>query len=276
MTCDPLLAALVAALDARAAVALVTVTAAPTEEAALLGSRLLIWAEEAHAPLGAEQMEPALRAEIVAAAAGVLAAGSHATLQIPTPSGALTCFVEVQSPPAHLIICGAGHIAVPLAAIAHLCDFEVSVIDDRAQYASAARFPMAERVLAGDFRTELAALRNGRPRFDSRTCAVLVTRGHQHDVECLVELLDDPLPYIGMIGSRRRVRAVFEMLQSSHALPRTRFSNIYAPVGLDINAHTPAEIAVAIMGEIINVLRGGPGLSLRDARQRSTRSETSA
>jgi xanthine dehydrogenase accessory factor len=66
-----------------------------------------------------------------------------------------------------------------------------------------------------------------------------------------------------MIGSRRRVRAVFDLLRSDHHLARERFSNIYAPVGLDIGAHTPAEIAVAIMGEIINVLRGGPGLSLR-------------
>lgn len=270
---DRLLDALIAALEARAAVALVTVTDAVGSAQAALGNRLLIWQDADRAPVGALDVDPELDARIRDAAAAALAAGAHAHVDFTTADGALTCFIEVQTPPAHLIICGAGHIAVPLAAIARLCDFEVSVLDDRAQYASADRFPAADRVLAGDFRTELAGLRRGRPRFDARTCVVLVTRGHQHDVDCLLELLDDPLPYIGMIGSRRRIRAVYDLLRSDHGLPPERFANIYAPVGLAIGAHTPAEIAVAIMGEIINVLRGGSALSLREGVARPARKE---
>jgi xanthine dehydrogenase accessory factor len=263
---DPLLDALIAALEARESVALLTVTAASGENAHARGKRMLVWEDGRRASVGNLGVNPGLSAQLLAATANAFSAGRPAMVVLGPESSRVTSFIEVQTPPAHLIICGAGHIAVPLAAMAHLCDFEVSVIDDRALYASAERFPTADRVLAGDFRTELAGLRNGRAVFDRRTCAVLVTRGHQHDVECLVELLDDPLPYIGMIGSRRRVRAVFDLLRSDHHLARERFSNIYAPVGLDIGAHTPAEIAVAIMGEIINVLRGGPGLSLRTAQ----------
>ena len=270
---DPLLDAIVAALAAREAFAVVTVTAAAGDNSTALGKRMLVWQDAARPPLGDLGVAPHVTEDILAAAAEALTQGRHASTSVGLSASALTCFIEVQTPPAHLIICGAGHIAVPLAAIAHLCDFEVSVIDDRSLYASPARFPMADRVRAGDFRAELAALRNGRPHFDRSTCAVLVTRGHQHDVECLIELLGDPLPYIGMIGSRRRVRAVFELLRSDHALARERFANIYAPIGLDIGAHTPAEIAVAIMGEIVNVLRAGPGLSLRDSMTRNVKSE---
>ncbi len=268
---DTLLDAIVAALEAREAVALVTVTAAAGDSATALGKRLLVWQDVARPSLGNLAVAPHVTEDILAAAAEALIQGRHASTTIGPAASALTCFIEVQTPPAHLIICGAGHIAVPLAAIAHLCNFEVSVIDDRSLYASPARFPMADRVRAGDFRAELATLRNGRPHFDTHTCAVLVTRGHQHDVDCLLELLTDPLPYIGMIGSRRRIRAVFDLLHSDRALERDRFTNIYAPIGLDIGAHTPAEIAVAIMGEIINVLRAGPGLSLRDSTIRSAR-----
>jgi len=272
---DSLLDALIAALDGREAVALVTVTDASGDVAPALGKRMLVWQTKGRAPVGALGVDPEPGARIREAAAAALTKGAHATVHFATAGGSVTCFIEVQTPPAHLIVCGAGHIAVPLASIAHLCDFEVSVLDDRAQFANAGRFPTADHVLAGDFRTELEGLRGGLPRFDARTCVVLVTRGHQHDVDCLLELLDDPLPYIGMIGSRRRIRAVYDLLRSDHALPPSRFSNIYAPVGLDIGAQSPAEIAVAIMGEIINVLRGGPGISLRDntiqRRQREAR-----
>ncbi len=270
---DSLLDALVAAMDRREAVALVTITSASGTAAHTLGNRLLVWQDAARVHVGALAVEPALRARIVAAARQALDAGAHETVELQLPGGALSCFIEVQRPPAHLIICGAGHIAVPLAAMAQLCDFEVSVLDDRAQYASRERFPGADRVIAGDFRTELDRLRRGLPHFDRRACVVLVTRGHQHDVDCLVELLDDPLPYIGMIGSRRRIRAVHELLRSEYALPPERFRNLYAPIGLDIGAHTPAEIAVAIVAELISVLRHGNGRSLREATAQSNRRE---
>ena len=164
---------------------------------------------------------------------------------------------------------------MPLASIASLCDFEVTVLDDRPLYANVERFPLADRVIAGPFRDELRTLRETGRGFDPDTYVVLVTRGHQHDVDCLVDLLDDPLAYIGMIGSRRRIQAVFQLLESEQGIAAGRLDGVYAPVGIDIGARTPAEIAVCIMAEIINVMRGGPAVSLSEQirRERQSRRE---
>ncbi|MCB9158717.1 MAG: XdhC family protein [Caldilineaceae bacterium] len=90
-------------------------------------------------------------------------------------------------------------------------------------------------------------------------------------MDCLVEVLDDPLAYIGMIGSQRRVRAVFDLLEREQGIPAAKFDRVYAPIGIDIGARTPAEIAVCIMAEIINVMRNGPARPLsqqiREERQ---------
>jgi xanthine dehydrogenase accessory factor len=94
---------------------------------------------------------------------------------------------------------------------------------------------------------------------------VLVTRGHTHDVECLLEVLDSPAHYIGMIGSKRRVGAVFQLLETEMGIDPAKFDKVYSPIGLDIGAETPVEIAVAVIAEIINVRRGGRAKSLSDA-----------
>jgi xanthine dehydrogenase accessory factor len=135
------------------------------------------------------------------------------------------------------------------------------VLDDRPQYAHPARFPTAQQVIAGPFQEELAALR-AKSAFDKHTYVVLVTRGHQHDMDCLVEVLDDPLAYIGMIGSQRRIRAVFELLESERGIPPEKFDRVFAPIGLNIAARTPAEIAVCIVAEMINVMRQGPAIPM--------------
>jgi xanthine dehydrogenase accessory factor len=83
-------------------------------------------------------------------------------------------------------------------------------------------------------------------------------------VESLLEVLDDPLAYIGMIGSQRRIRAVFELLENEQGVPPEKFDRVFGPIGLDIGARTPAEIAVCIMAEIINVLRGGPAVTMSE------------
>ena len=95
---------------------------------------------------------------------------------------------------------------------------------------------------------------------------VLVTRGHSLDVDCLVEIIDRPVAYIGMIGSRRRVQAVFDLLEREQGIPRQRLDRVYAPIGLPIGAQTPAEIAVCILAEIINVYRGGTAAAIRNVR----------
>jgi xanthine dehydrogenase accessory factor len=258
---SPVLAALLQSLDQREPVALVTVVTGEGAMADLVGAHLAVWLDPERTVLGNARLGE-LHDAAVAGAREALAARTHRTLQLAGMSGALTLFVEVQVQPPHLIVVGAGHIAVPLAAVARICDFEVSVLDDRPLYANSQRFPTATRVIAAPFAEGLRSLRRGRVAFDPYTYVVLVTRGHQHDVECLLEILDDPVAYIGMIGSQRRIRAVFDLLTDEQGIPAAKFDRIYAPVGLAIGAQTPAEIAVCIMGEIINVTRGGQGVSL--------------
>lgn len=249
------LAALTAAAAQRAAVALVIVLRAEGEFAGAGGRHLVVW-PDARPPVGDLDIGE-LQPQLLAATRQALDARRHTRLDYQTAQGALALFVEVQPQPFHLIIAGAGHVAVPLATMAALCDFTVTVLDDRPQYANVQRFPTANRVIAGPFREELRNLRGDQLAFDAQTCLVLVTRGHQYDVELLLEVLDDPLAYLGMIGSRRRIRAVYDLLEQERGIPRHKFDRVHAPIGLNIGAQTPAEIAVAILAEIIATVRGG-------------------
>jgi xanthine dehydrogenase accessory factor len=96
---------------------------------------------------------------------------------------------------------------------------------------------------------------------------VLVTRGHQQDMQALLQVIQRPFAYLGMIGSRRRIRGVFDLLQQEYGLTPEELARVHAPLGLDIGAETPAEIAVAIMAEMILVRRGGTALPLSEAFQ---------
>jgi xanthine dehydrogenase accessory factor len=265
------LQAVLASIEARESVALVSVTEASGEFSPQLGRHLALWLDEERPPVGnltLGDLDTRLHADVRDA----LATRAHRHLTYRSANGEAKVFVEVEAQPPHLIVVGAGHIAVPLAAIAKINDFEVTVLDDRTQYAQRNRFPTADRVIAGPFRPELQKLRGDHASFDNHTYFVLVTRGHQYDVESLLEVLDDPVAYIGMIGSQRRIRAVFDLLESEQGIPAQKFDRIHAPIGLDIGARTPAEIAVCILAEIINVMRKGPatgmGEQVRSERQR--------
>jgi xanthine dehydrogenase accessory factor len=276
MSDKEMLAALTAALDRRQAVALVTATAGTGALANQVGHRLLVSADAAQLPLG-DLIAPQLEEQILRDVRAALAVRTAGSAEYQAAGSALQLFIDVQVPPPHLLIVGAGHIAAPLAEIGHICDFEVTVLDDRPQYANRQRFPTADRVIAGAFTEELRQLRRGQPTFDENTYLVLVTRGHQYDVACLLEVLDDPVAYIGMIGSQRRIRAVYELLEREQGVAPEKFDRIHAPIGLDIGAQTPAEIAVCIMAEIISVQRrmaggeAGGSLSVPLQRQRQAR-----
>jgi xanthine dehydrogenase accessory factor len=252
--------ALLASFDRRESVALLSITGAEGAYAAQAGNHCVLWLDETRPPVGDLGLGD-LTTHVEYDARRALAEREHRHLSYTRPEGSVKVFVEVQVQPSHLIIVGAGHIAVPLASIAATCDFEVTVLDDRPQYAHPSRFPTATRVIAGPFRAELQKLRT-QNHLDTHTYIVLVTRGHQYDVESLLEVMNDPLAYIGMIGSQRRIRAVFELLEQERGVDPACFDRVYAPIGLDIGAATPAEIAVCIMAEIINVMRGGPAISL--------------
>ena len=154
--------------------------------------------------------------------------------------------------------------------MASVCDFAVTVLDDRPAFANRERFPTARQVLAAPLRETVREL-----PLDQDSFVVLVTRGHSHDVECLLEVLDRPVAYIGMIGSQRRVDAVFDLLAQERGIDPARFDRVYSPIGLAIGARTPAEIAICIMAEIINVLHHGPAVSISDKRRERDRKRRS-
>jgi xanthine dehydrogenase accessory factor len=168
-------------------------------------------------------------------------------------------YVELHEPAPELVIVGAGHIARPLCTAASLLGYQVTVLDDRPAFATRERFPEATRLLDVDFGDPFADV-----TLDEHAHLILITRGHQYDYECLLRVLRQPVRprYVGMIGSRRRVRATWAALLRE-GIPRDRLAEIWAPVGLDLGAQTPEEIAVSVAAELVLYRRGGSGRPLR-------------
>lgn len=160
-------------------------------------------------------------------------------------------FVDVQSGQQTLVIAGAGHIAQPLCEIAHLMGFRTIVVDDRWAFANAERFPHAADIRVGPFGQVLDSL-----EINEQTFVVVVTRGHVHDEESVRVALHKSPAYIGMIGSKRRAKTTLERLAEQGFSPE-QLSRIHTPMGLDIAAETPAEIAVAIAAEIVRARHRG-------------------
>ncbi len=160
-----------------------------------------------------------------------------------------------------LIIVGAGHIARPLCTMATELDYSVMILDDRQEYAQSIYFPTAREVHCGDYDKLLPALAS-RPNCS----VVLVTRGHKHDQDCLRLLGGTELDYLGMIGSQRRIDAVFqELVDEGFCAEKLR--RVCAPIGLEIGAQTPSEIACSILAQMIR-LRRMPAGSGREAPDR--------
>ena len=179
------------------------------------------------------------------------------SLNVPGVGAKLEVFFEVMPAPARLIVVGAGHIAVPLVKIAKVLDFHVTVIDDRLLYANRERFPDADDVLVGDMAEMLKEM-----TITPSCYIVLITRGHAYDEPCLRQIIHSQAKYIGMIGSRRRIKACFQRFRDEEKIAEEVIDRVYAPIGLDIATETPAEIALSILGEVIKVRRGGKAASL--------------
>jgi xanthine dehydrogenase accessory factor len=166
---------------------------------------------------------------------------------------AVEIMVEVVEAPARLVVVGGGHIGRSLCKLGAEVGFSVTVIDDRPDYANRERFPEADHVICGEFEPALAEL-----PVAGTTYIVLVTRGHKQDELSLRCLVGRPAAYLGMIGSKRRTGAVLQHLADDGFDPAA-LARVHTPIGLDIGAETPEEIAVSIIAEIIMVRRGGSG-----------------
>jgi xanthine dehydrogenase accessory factor len=163
--------------------------------------------------------------------------------------GTLEVFIEPILPIASLYILGAGHVAHSVHKVARLAGFETVIIDDREAYANRERFPDAREVIAEDFERAMAKVDP-----DENSYVVIVTRGHRDDMRCLRWAADTRARYIGMIGSKRKVISVYSELEKD-GVPREKLERVNAPIGLEIGAITPEEIAVAIVAEMIAVRR---------------------
>jgi xanthine dehydrogenase accessory factor len=163
--------------------------------------------------------------------------------------GTLEIFVEPILPPAILYVFGAGHISINLCTAAANAGFEVTVTDDRSSFATKERFPAAREIYALDFEEAMRKLDPNEASY-----VVIVTRGHRDDMRILRWAVQTRARYVGMIGSKRKVIGIFNTLRNE-GVPAHLFDRVHAPVGLDIGAITPEEIAVAITAELIAVRR---------------------
>ena len=162
--------------------------------------------------------------------------------------GTLEVFVEPILPQPVVYLFGGGHISMALARSASAAGFAIVVIDDREQFANAQRFPMAQE-LYKSYNDAFARLSP-----NASSYLVIVTRGHRDDMRVLAWAVRTPARYVGMIGSKRKVLSVYQALQSEGYAPE-EFARVYAPMGLEIGALSPEEIAVSITAELVAVRR---------------------
>ena len=153
-----------------------------------------------------------------------------------------------------VVVCGAGHISMSIIQMCKLLDLPVTVIDDRLTFTNNAVAAGADKVICEPFEQALDNIQG-----DTGTFFIIVTRGHRYDQECLEKIIHKENAYIGMIGSRLRVKKVLDYLEEK-GIPREKLDKVYTPIGLRIGAETPAEIAVSIMAEIIEVKNKKTGL----------------
>ena len=237
--------------------ALLTVVDAGSRAEMPAGSRTFIDPRETGAQGAAPIDLPAAAvAQIVARTADaiptLLEADAGGRLQPVTrlePNGSVRLFVDPIVGAQRLIIVGAGHIAVPLCALGAMLGFHVTVIDDRASFANRERFPDADEIVVKEFTAAIDSL-----ALDGHCYLVSVTRGHSFDEEVVRAALMQPCGFVGMIGSRRRVKATLERLGES-GVPAERLADVHAPLGVAIGGETPEEIAVSIIAEIIRERR---------------------
>jgi xanthine dehydrogenase accessory factor len=200
----------------------------------------------------------ALTERVLSDALSVVASGRSQVRTYAVERGEASVFFDLALPRPVLVVVGAGHVAVPIAQVGRLLDFEVVVVDDRPSFANQQRFPTADRIIVSDFPSALEQL-----TITPSTYVVLVTRGHTHDVHALRKIVREPAAYIGMIGSRRRVYAVFKLLRDE-GVPVDDLLRVHAPIGLDIKTETPGEIAISVGAEILKARRGGGAASMSD------------
>jgi xanthine dehydrogenase accessory factor len=164
--------------------------------------------------------------------------------------GQMQVFIEPVEPSPDVYVFGAGHVGSSFARMAYEAGFRVHVIDDREKFANPALFPQGVETIVDDVPNWIVA-----HPLPPTAYAVIVTRGHRHDLDTLRSLATKPARYVGLIGSRAKVKLLFDTLAAEGVSPES-LGRVHAPIGLDIGAVTPQEIAVSILAEVIAVKHG--------------------
>jgi xanthine dehydrogenase accessory factor len=264
-------AEVLAAAKGGSPIAIATVIGAPSGVLPSPGTKLLVCADGTRVGALGGSLEDAVAEDCLTALTRIpresiqalyyRSEGEH-ILRLEAKEDALVfeIMVEVIEAPATLLIVGGGHIGLSLATIGAHTGFSVAVLDDREMYANTERFPMADKVMSGDFEGHLGTFPIG-----GNTYIVMVSRGHKQDETALRLVITRGAAYVGMIGSKRRVSTVLRHLLEE-GFPLEALEAVYTPIGFDIAAETPEEIAVSILAEIVAVRRRGSGRPMRESR----------
>lgn len=164
--------------------------------------------------------------------------------------GRAQVFIDVPAPSEQLVVFGAGHVGRALSRLATIVGFGLTVVDDRPDMLDALAFPAGTRLVESD-----RSFRDGLPSIDEHSYVVLVTRCHETDEAALRSLADQPWRYLGMIGSKRKVRVVLDRLLEQ-GISASILERVHAPIGVPIGSHSPEEVAVSILAEIVAIRNG--------------------
>jgi xanthine dehydrogenase accessory factor len=224
-----------------------------------IGCRLML---REGGPAQSDIVDSTLKEAVLADVRQVLASGDSQVKVYEMAAGRAEVFVERIEPPHPLVIFGAGHDAVPLVRLAKEIGWHVTVVDGRPGHATKARFSPADTLIAA--RSDKI---KERVPLDSRTATVVMNHNYVDDLEVLRVLLSSSVRYIGVLGPKRRTEKLLgDLHRDGVAVTADRFADVYAPVGIDIGADTPEEIALAILAEIKAVITGRRGGMLRECR----------
>lgn len=255
-----ILTELLAAQDAGEAVALATIVSARGSVPRQSGSKMLVYGDgRISGTIGGGEME----ARVVQEAQAALNDGNTRIIpyslvdpQRGDPGvcgGEVEIYIEPYAPPATVLVIGCGHVGKAVAALAYWLGYRVIVSDDRADLAAPENIPEAHLYLPGNIDDVLEQI-----NIHSNTHIAMLTRNVMVDREILPKLISTPAPYIGIIGSRRRWQETKRLLLDD-GISADDLQRFHSPIGLELNAETPEEIAVSIMAEIIMLRRGGTG-----------------
>jgi xanthine dehydrogenase accessory factor len=205
--------------------------------------------------------------QLIEQAVQAIKEGKTRTIRVPLPvcAGVITCFIKVFKASPKLILVGAGHVAQPMSKLAKMLGFHVTVIDDRSDYATKERFAEADSVIVDDWEKALKEL-----RIDSNTNIVILTYAGESDELALRTVVKSNAAYIGMISSTSKAKGILSKLRRE-GIPDEVLRKVVTPIGLDIGAETPAEIAVSTMAEIIMRRNKKKGTPMSIAEQEMSR-----